>query len=249
MGDIMNLKEKLSKPSSKGMFLLSGSPVVAEICARQNIDWLIIDCEASPYGTAKNFEMMTALKGSNVSPMIRVPYLERYEIEHALELGAEGVLIPKVDTIEDAKKAVSCIYYPPKGKRGVNPVRCSGYFDDVKDYMKKADSIVSLVQIETPEAVKNLREILSVKELTGVFVGPSDLAVSHGLPMDFSHLEFRKLVEDIIDEAQLHKKAIGVFALDAEMAQFCMDKKVNLLALGNDVKALKAGLASTIGTF
>ena len=174
------LKEKLKKGQAViGTFISLGHPDVTELLSRLGFDWLLIDGEHSPIGLETMQVMMQAMNGSNCTPIVRPQWNDMVIIKRILDIGAHGVLVPWVNTKEEAEYAVSACKYPPKGLRGWGPRR-AGLFDP--DYLQTAnDEILVIVQIETKEAVSNVDDILSVEGIDACFIGPYDLSLSFGL--------------------------------------------------------------------
>ncbi|MBK7756274.1 MAG: hypothetical protein IPI35_07665 [Deltaproteobacteria bacterium] len=142
---------------------MSASSFLAEACSTLPLDWLMVDGEAGAFSKGDVLHMLQAMGGSDVTPMVRVSHLDRHTIEHALDVGAFGVLVPKVDTAEEAVDAARFCRFPPRGARGINPVRASGYFSDVPGYLAAANArTLCMVQIESAQAVENVNAIAAV---------------------------------------------------------------------------------------
>lgn len=242
------IKEKLRKGEpSIGLFFLSGSPVVAEVCATTDLDWIVLDIEGSPLSHGNILYLLQALNGSTVCPIIRVQRNEHSEIEHALDLGAFGVIVPKIDTQEAAAKTVAASFYPPIGRRGINPVRASGYFQDVPGYLKSANErTLCIVQIESRQAIKNVRSIAGLYGVDMLFIGPGDLANSLGQPGVMTGPKFDKARRTVLEAAQKAKKAAGIFAYTLDLAHQYIEEGFLFVAIGNDLKLLKSSISESI---
>lgn len=230
-----------------GIFVLAGSPMVTEACSTVELDWLLIDAEASPVSRETILGLLQAVSGSEVVPMVRVPRLEQHNIEHMLDLGAQGVLVPKVSSVEMARAAVQAAFYPPLGRRGINPVRVSGYFHDVPGYMREAsEQTVCLVQIETREGLACAGEIAAVDGIDGLFLGPGDMASELGQPGDVTGPAMDRAAAAVLDAAHRHGKAAGVFAYSTELAHGYIRQGFDFIAIGNEIKLLRSALTSEI---
>ncbi|MDO9397142.1 MAG: aldolase/citrate lyase family protein, partial [Herbiconiux sp.] len=165
-----------------GMWVCSGSPLIAELCAGSGLDWLLIDAEHSPNGLESLLAQLQAVHGYPVLPMVRPPVLDPVLIKQYLDLGAETLLIPMVDTAEQAELAVRSVHYPPRGIRGVGSALArASRWNRTPDYLATAAERLSVVvQIESVAAVADIESIVAVDGLAGIFVGPSDLAASMG---------------------------------------------------------------------
>lgn len=231
-----------------GLFLLTGSADVAEVCATLPLDWLLVDMEASPISKRQAVEMFRAITGSGVAPMVRVPYFEKHLVEHALDAGARGVLLPKVDGPERARALVDAACFPPAGTRGINPVRASGYFSDVPGYLEAADALaLRMIQIESAEAVRNVGAITAVPGLDVAFIGCGDLAASLGQPGEVGGPRMKAAREAVLAACADSGVTPGIFAYGPELAAQYADEGFRFIAVGNDVKALRMGVDAMLG--
>ncbi|WP_084079140.1 HpcH/HpaI aldolase/citrate lyase family protein [Demequina sp. NBRC 110057] len=172
-----------------GVWVCSGSPLVAEICAGSGVDWLLIDMEHSPNGLESVLAQLQAVAAYDVTPVVRVPKNDPVLIKQVLDLGAQNLMIPMVGSAAEAAAAVAATRYPPGGIRGVGSALArSARWNRVEGYLADAASHISVVvQVETADAVAAARDIAAVEGVDGVFVGPSDLAASMGLLGQQSH--------------------------------------------------------------
>jgi 2-keto-3-deoxy-L-rhamnonate aldolase RhmA len=230
-----------------GLFLLSGSALIAETLSTLPIDWLMIDLEASPISKRDVLHVLQALNGSPVTPMIRVPSLERHAIEHALDVGAHAVLVPKVDTPEEALTAARHCRFPPQGQRGVNPVRASGYFADVPGYLAAANArTLCMVQIESALAVENAPRIADVSGVDVLFIGCGDLAMSLGQPGVVTGKKMDDSRAAVLAACARARKVAGIFAYSLELAALYLNEGFRFVAVGNDIKALRESVGDTL---
>ncbi len=168
--------------ASYGLFIVSGSPLMAEACASRGPDWLVLDMEASDAGRRELTQMLQALNGAHAFGIARVPSNTRQQIEAALDAGAHGLIVPKVSSAAEARAVVDAAFYPPKGTRGLNPIRSSAFFTDMPDYFAHANARVLVgVQIETAEALRNLPEIAAVNGIDCCSWGAGTLRPNSGI--------------------------------------------------------------------
>lgn len=140
--------------------------MIAEACGLLDLDWVVIDMDASPMSKGDALNMLQAMSASSLV-LIRVPAIDRHLIEHALDVGAQGVLVPKVESREQAALAAGACRYPPTGTRGVNPIRASGYFTNLSGYFASvAARTICAVQVETREGVDHVDDIVEVRGWT-----------------------------------------------------------------------------------
>ncbi|MCC6456132.1 MAG: hypothetical protein IT328_14355 [Caldilineaceae bacterium] len=163
-----------------GSWLSLCSPVAAESMAQIGWDWLVVDAEHSPVGFETMVNCFRAIQLGGAVPMARVPWNDTIWIQRTLDAGALGLVVPMVNTAEDAKTVVANMRYATKGQRSSGGSRVSGYIDG--DYRTWADEhLAVIVMIETVQAVENAEAIMSVDGVVGCFIGPNDLMLSMGL--------------------------------------------------------------------
>lgn len=245
LGDLENrLGERLARDQvALGMFLLSGDSMIAEAAASAGIDWLVVDMEASPVTKTGAMHVLQALNGSGTTPVIRVPTLDRSLIEHALDIGAHAVVVPKVESAADAFQAAQACRYPPDGIRGINPVRASAYFSNLPAYLAGANRrTMCLVQIESAQAVECVGEIASTPGVDGLFIGMGDLAASLGQPGVVVGPAIDDARRRVLAAAAEHGKIPGIFAYDLDLAEIYIAEGFRLVAIGNEIKMLVESL-------
>lgn len=230
------LKEKLKKGNvAVGTLIQIGHPDITEILSQLDFDYLLIDAEHGPFGIKTMQVMLQAMSGTAAVPIIRAPSNDPVFIKRALDIGACGLLIPLVSSKQDAQNTVSAIKYPPAGIRGVGPRRASRYFLDVEEYFATADEeILTLVQIETKEAVNNAAEILSVEGIDGYFLGPMDLAAGLGHIGNEAHPEVEEAINKVLVMGKKAKKIGGIYTFNTEDAQKRIKQGFQFIALGVD---------------
>src|SRR5699024_8210458 len=165
-----------SQRALAGIWVCSGSALVAEICAGAGLDWALIDMEHSPNSLASATSQLQAFAPYPTTAMVRVPINDWVVIKQVLDTGAQNILVPMVSTAQEARAAVEAMHYPPRGRRGVGSALArSARWNRIEGYLENASEYVALfVQIETALGVENAREIAAIDGVDGVFVGPSD---------------------------------------------------------------------------
>ena len=226
-----------------GMWVCSGSPLVAEICAGSGLDWLLIDMEHSPNGLESVLSQLQAVAAYPATPVVRVPIGDVVTIKQVLDLGAQNLLVPMVSSRTDAEAAVAAVRYPPRGTRGVGSALArSARWNRVDDYLTDADEHVSLfVQIETATGVDAAAEIAAVDGVDGVFVGPSDLAASMGLLGQQTHPEVIASALRVFEAVHAAGKPIGVNAFDPAAADAYLEAGASFILVGADTALLARG--------
>ena len=234
------LKEKLKKGQAViGTFVGLGHPDVTERLSRLGFDWLLIDGEHAPLGLETMQVMMQAMNGSNCTPLVRPQWNDMVIIKRVLDIGAHGVLIPWVNTKEEAEYAVRACKYPPEGLRGCGPRRAA-LFDP--DYLKTAnDEILVIVQIETRKAVSNLDDILSVKGIDACYVGPLDLSRSFGFDSpQWDNPQYIEAFDKVLAVAKKRGKPAGMWA-NKDNIQWAIEKGFTLCTVGSADNFLMEG--------
>ncbi len=223
-----------------GMWVCSGSALIAEICAGSGLDWLLIDAEHSTNSLESIQAQLQAVHGYPVTPLVRAPVGETVIIKQLLDLGAQNLLIPMVDTAEHARELVRAVRYPPEGIRGVGSALArASRWNRVEDYLARAGETVSLfVQIESTDAVGNISAITAVDGVDGLFIGPSDLAASMGLLGQQDHPEVVASVLECIRTVKEAGKPVGVNAFAPETASRYIAAGVDFVLVGADVAIL-----------
>ena len=206
-----SLKECLrGKVPTVGSWLQLGHTEVAEIMAQCGFDWLVVDMEHSATTLYQAQQLIRVVELSDCVPLVRVSANDPTLIRQAMDAGAHGVIVPMVNTPEEAIKAVSAVRYPPEGTRGVGLWRAHDYgmsFDEYCEWLQN-DSVV-IVQIEHIDAVHNLEAILAIEGVDGFIVGPYDLSASLGVPGELSHPAVVRAMERIEEVARRGPKAAG----------------------------------------
>jgi 2-dehydro-3-deoxyglucarate aldolase/4-hydroxy-2-oxoheptanedioate aldolase len=221
-------------------WLQAGSPITAEILAEAGFDVLLVDMEHGPGDIMLLISQIQAMKGEKAVPFVRAPWNDFVIVKRILDAGAYGLIIPYVSTRAEAQAAVRAAKYPPEGIRGIaGSTRAAHYGCNSLEYFDTANrDVFVFVQIETPEAVKNIEEILSVPGVDGIFIGPMDLATTHGhrgKPGTPAMLEIIKGLETRIKAAG---KALATVCNDFADAKAKSDRGYNMITLISDTVAL-----------
>jgi len=231
-----------------GAFLQVPHSIPAEIFAMAGIDRLIVDMEHAPGDYGVLLKQLQAIKGTGTVPFVRPPWNDDVAIKKILDIGAQGVLVPYVNTGAEAASAVAACRYPPVGVRGVSGSnRAAGFGNNIKNYLEVANrEIVVIIAIETQEAINNLDDILAVEGLDGVFIGPMDLATNLGHIGNPGHPEVLKAFAEIEAKVLGSDKFLGTLTTTWERTLECYDKGYQWLIVMQDVSALvKAANAMT----
>lgn len=226
-----------------GMWVCSGSALMAEICAGAGLDAVLIDGEHSPNGLEGILAQLQAVRSYPVTAVVRPPANDTVLIKQYLDLGVQSLLVPMVHTVAEAEAAVSAVHYPPRGVRGVGSALArSSRWNRIPGYVAGAsETITVMVQIESAQAVENVEEILAVDGIDAIFLGPADLAASKGLLGQQEHPDIVAAVEHCIAAAKAAGKPVGVNAFAEATARHYMEAGVDFVLVGADVALLARG--------
>ncbi|MEL6171808.1 MAG: HpcH/HpaI aldolase/citrate lyase family protein [Pseudomonadota bacterium] len=212
-------------------------PYATEILGTAGFDWLVIDNEHAPNDLRSTMAQLQALQGSDSHPVVRLPMGETWAIKQMLDAGAQNLLIPMVDTAEQAQELVRATRYPPEGIRGSGAaLGRASRFSAIPDYTVTANEQICLtVQIESRTALQNLDEICAVDGVDAAFVGPSDLAADMGFTGAKRNDEVQDAIKDALARINASGKAAGILATDHETTLRYRDWGATMLAVGIDV--------------
>ena len=194
-----------------GCFLSLGSPLTSEIMGAAGYDWALIDLEHGAGGEPEALAQLQALQGTGCAAIVRVEGGERQRTHRVLDFGAHGIMFPRVDTPDQARQAVAAMRYPATGVRGLAfSNRACMYGSNLKPYMEGCKDLLTIVQIESPEAVANADAIAAIDGVDVLFIGPSDLSHSMGAFGQFDRPEFVEAIRRTADAARNHGKHAGL---------------------------------------
>src|SRR6202165_6403414 len=212
-------KEMREGQPKLGLFLNSYSPTVAQQLAHSGYDWLLVDTQHGPMGYEKLSGMLSAISNGGAKSMVRVGgYSDRPGIQQALDLGADGVLIPYINTAEEARQAVSCTKYPTAGTRSVYFPQRSMNKAGLLGYAGNANNnLIVALQVETASCIQNMKEIAAVPGVDLLFLGQNDLCMSMGLyekyefPNMYTSTELATATDKLVAAANRNNVILGVF--------------------------------------
>ena len=234
----MKIREKLSNGEAvHGCWLNMGSSVSAEIVGQSGFDWVLIDLEHGVGSESTLIYQLQALEGTGTVPIIRSESMEIARVKRSLDLGAQGIMFPQIQSAEEARQAISNMYYPPKGRRGLaKMIRSTQYGQDFDHYFKStAQQLLGIIQIETLSSLEQLDEIASLDGVDVLFLGPADLSLALGIQGQWDHPSFIEAVEAIGDAAEKYNKTAGVLFFDVNQYDFYYWKGFRFLASGSDM--------------
>lgn len=253
----MNLPENTFKQAladgrrQLGAFLALGDAHAAELMASAGFDWLLVDCEHGPNDLPAVLAQLQALAGYPVQAVLRPADHDAARIKQYLDLGVQSLLLPMVDSADQARALVAAMRYPPRGIRGVGAgMARAARWGNVTNYYAQAENELCLaVQIETLAGLENLDAIAAVEGVDGVFLGPADLAAALGHLGEPTHADVRDAVEQALPRIRAAGKAAGVYCADPALAAHYAALGASFFLIGADAILLRTAAVAALGRF
>lgn len=238
---VNRLKQALAAGETQyGLFLGLPDTTCAEICAGAGFDWLVVDTEHGPFDLPAVLRHLQTIAAYEVSAIVRPVSDDRNVLKQLLDTGVQSLVVPMVESAEQAVELVRSVRYPPAGVRGLGTALArAARWTRIPGYLHKAnEQICLLAQVETGRAVRALPGILEVEGIDGIFVGPSDLSASMGHIGNPRHPDVVKVIREVLRAARSAGKAAGVLALDPVHIQDYRDHGANMIGIGADTLLL-----------
>ena len=244
-----NLKSRLKKGETLlGCWVNLGSSITAEIVGLTGFDWLLLDLEHGSGSEKDLLQQLPAIQHTPAAPVVRVESYKRQRIQRVLDMGAEGVMCPRINNISEAKQVVEGLHYPPDGSRGVaKMVRTTGFGKNFSEYLENSKkNILGVVQIETVEVLDHLDEIAALDGIDVLFIGPSDLSMELGIFGQLDHKLFKDALNKTVTAANKAGKATGILISDPEDFNTYHDMGIRMIACGADATFVANGARNTL---
>ncbi|WP_374442326.1 4-hydroxy-2-oxoheptanedioate aldolase [Pseudomonas panipatensis] len=249
---INRFKQRLQAGEAQiGLWLGLADPYCAELAANAGFDWLLLDGEHAPNDLRSLLGQLQAVAPYPSQPIIRPPIGDSALIKQLLDIGAQTLLVPMVDSAGQARELVRAMRYPPQGIRGVGSALArASRWNGIPGYLDQADEqMCLLVQIENLDGLANLDAIAAVEGVDGVFIGPADLSAAMGQRGNPGHPEVQAAIEDAIRRIQQAGKAAGILSADEKLARRYLELGATFVAVGVDTSLLAGALRKLAGTF
>jgi len=256
MDKIINRKKKVSLKQNLrnnkltiGSWITLGHPSVAEIMANEGFDWLLVDMEHSALTLHQAQQLIQIIELCGVSPLVRVGENNANLIKRAMDMGAQGVIVPMVNTKDQAINAVKSVKYPPFGARGVGLARAQGYGLEFDRYNKWINNqSVVIVQIEHIQSITNLEDILSVEGVDASIIGPYDLSASLGYPGEFHRKEVKNAIKKYMQVCKKVGKPAGIHVITPETTKLkaCIKKGFKFIGFSLDTMFLGLSIRKSL---
>ena len=230
----------LSGQTQIGLWSHLCSAISTEILAGSGFDWLLLDMEHSPNELPELVAQLHAMKGGTATAIVRPPWNDMVTFKRLLDIGVQSLLVPYVQTAEEARQAVSFTRYPPHGVRGFAGAPRASDYGRIKDYAHRcAQEICVLVQVETVEGLNNLEAIAQVDGIDGVFIGPGDLSAALGHLGNPKHPDVLAKIDEAIARIRACGKPAGILTGDETLAKHYVDQGCLFVAVGADQNLLR----------
>jgi 4-hydroxy-2-oxoheptanedioate aldolase len=229
-----------------GTFVGIPSPVIVELLGWAGLDFALIDAEHSQIDRHDIEDLIRACDVADIASVVRVPSLHGEWIGSALDAGAQGVLVPRIGTAEEARAAVKAARYAPQGERGCGPGRAARYGMTLAQYLQTSnDELLLAIQVETAEGLANIEEIAAVEGVDLIFVGPGDLAVSLQAFGPEGRKRLDAAVQTITEVSKRHGKPVGIFHMNMSEIAGSVERGINFIAAAGDTLFFLRGLEAT----
>ncbi|WP_266083168.1 HpcH/HpaI aldolase family protein [Haladaptatus caseinilyticus] len=230
-----------------GTWLSIGHPRVAEVSATDETDFVLIDTEHTTIGleTVENMSRAIESASSSTDTLVRVPWNDPVRIKRVLDIGVDGIMVPMIDTVAEARDFVTAMRYPPDGIRGIASGRAADEGESFEEYVKNANgNHVTIVQIETEQAVENAPSIATVDGVDALFVGPADLSAAIGRFGQWGSDEFNEILERVVNAAHEAGIPIGTLTVNAEHVDLRIQQGFDFLIVGKDTASLTNAISA-----
>jgi 4-hydroxy-2-oxoheptanedioate aldolase len=234
-----------------GTFLNLGSSLTAEMAGQAGFDWVLVDLEHGGGGRQELLLQLQALESTPAATLVRIAWNDPVMFKRVLDLGADGIMVPYIQSAEEARKAAAAMRYPPAGIRGVAAMnRAAAFGPGFDDYFKAANSdLLTIVQIETGATLEHLDEIAAVEGVDVLFIGPLDLSVSLGVPKQFSHPTVRAAFAKVVNAARKAEKIPGLILSKEEEIEQAVADGFSFLCCSSDGALVTSGMRRIAGAF
>jgi len=240
-----------------GTFFELGDPTAVECLGLSGMDFLVIDTEHGPFDVESTMNLVRAAELRSVEPLVRIKDHTRASVLKMLDIGAKGLIIPNIETVEQVKEIVDYGKYYPVGHRGFAPTRCGGYgfvehaVEDINEYFKMSNNETMIIpQCETKKCLENIEQIVSIDGVDGIFIGPYDLSIALGIPAQFSNPTFVQSIDRILKACKDAGKFAFIFCGSVDTARkyikdgfngiaYSLDTNIFINALKNHIKQIK----------
>jgi 4-hydroxy-2-oxoheptanedioate aldolase len=231
-----------------GTFIGTASPLAAEVCAAAGVDWLLLDLEHGAGGEEQIRDVVPAAGSYGVPTVVRVESAARIRMGRVLDSGAAGIMLPRLNTVDEVAEAVRHLYYPPAGDRGVATYNRACRFGLDPGALDRANAeVLGVVQIESAAAVGVAEQIAALDGVDVLFVGPRDLSHDLGVPGDLTAPVFIEAADHVLAACRRHGKSSGLLVSDGAAAARRLEQGWSFVGIGSDATLLAAAVGAELG--
>ena len=249
---VKSIRERaLKRKLCAGTFINLGSSLTVEMAGQAGFDWGVIDIEHGSGDQESLVPQLQAVASTPAVPIVRIANNDPPRFKRVLDMGASGIMVPYVSSVDEARQAVASMRYPPRGIRGVAKLnRGSAFGAEFDEYYAHAhELLLTVVQIETKEAVDDIDNIAAVDGVDVLFIGPLDLSVNLGIPQQFDHPTFKDARAKVSAAAEKAGKAAGILLMNAEQLDDTVKAGFTFVALGSDGGLVATGMRQIASAF
>lgn len=233
-----------------GLWSILSSHMTVEVIAGAGFDWLVLDTEHAPNELPMVMSQLQAAQGGTAHPVVRIPWNDTVDIKRYLDIGVQTLLIPTIESAEEARAAVAATRYPPKGVRGYSAAPRAALYGRVKGYPQICEEeICVLLQVETRKGLDNLEAIAAVEGVDGLFIGPGDLSAALGHVGNPKHPEVLAIIDETIGRIQAAGRPAGILTPDEALARHYIELGCLFTAVGSDLGLLARGSEQLVQKF
>jgi 2-keto-3-deoxy-L-rhamnonate aldolase RhmA len=238
----------LAREFVAGTWCNLGSSLTAEMAALAGFDWVLLDLEHGCGDLAALVPQLQAVSATPATPIVRVSWNDMVQMKRVLDLGAAGVMVPYVNTPDEARAVAAAMRYPPDGVRGAAKMtRASGFGYYADEYLRRAnDELLTVVQVETEQAVAHAPETAALDGVDVLFIGPTDLSLNMGIPQQLDAPKFRDGVARVVAAARNAGKAAGILLASPAQVPRAVDDGFTFVALSSDGSMVAAGMKAAL---
>ncbi|MFW5738444.1 MAG: HpcH/HpaI aldolase family protein [Spirochaetota bacterium] len=225
-----------------------GSSITVEMAGRAGFDWVLVDHEHGVGDQESLVAQVQAADATGAATIVRIAWNDPVRFKRVLDLGISGVMVPYVQSADEAREAVRSMRYPPEGVRGVASLtRSTGFGADFDAYFERANrELLTVIQIETPRGLEQADAIAGVDGVDVLFVGPLDLTTAMGIQGEYADSRFLDAVDTVAAAASAHGKASGTLVLAAEMLEPMLERGMTFVAMGSDGGLVASGMRANL---
>jgi len=232
-----------------GTWISSASPIVAEVIGCAGFDWGVVDMEHAPLDVPGVMQLLQALSGTKMLPVVRVPWNDMVVVKRVLDVGATTLLFPFVQNADEARRAVAATRYPPDGVRGVASMSRASRYGSVPNYLKTANQQIGVIaQVETPAALEQIEAIAAVPGIDALFIGPADLSAAMGQMGNLTHPSVLDAMGQAVQRCKAIGKPIGTLGSSPEVVVQYRAAGFDFVAVSSDIGFIMRGAQAALAS-